>query len=225
MTRLVSEAIADPPLSVVDVDLLDTQVLQIFCLVHQAVGRATEVFLEADREAARAVVQSDQFIDSLCDRVDQAVVAELAVPRSPDADRNAWLLLIFRVLPELERSGDLAEHIASHAAQGLANWLTPRGRDLVKQMGDLGVEMWKLAADAYARRDPGDEGVLRAVDDEIDDLHVNLTAELAASRISVPVAIEMALVARYFERLGDHAFNVTRRLQQVTNLRQEIPTL
>jgi phosphate uptake regulator len=42
-----------------------------------------------------------------------------------------------------------------------------------------------------------------------------LTAELAAGGISIPVAIEMALVARYFERLGDHAVNVTRRLEEL----------
>jgi len=129
------------------------------------------------------------------------------------------LLLIFRILPELERSGDLAEHIASHTAQGLSKWLTPRARHLVEQMGTLGAAMWKLAADAYAHREPAGARLLRVRDDEIDDLHVNLTAELAASEISVPVAIEMALVARYFERLGDHAVNVTRRLQQVTNHR------
>ena len=75
--------------------------------------------------------------------------------------------------------------------------------------------MWELAAAAYARLDPAAADVLRARDDEIDDLHVSLTAELAAGGISIPVAIEMGLVARYFERLGDHAVNVTRRLEQL----------
>jgi len=66
---------------------------------------------------------------------------------------------------------------------------------------------------AFASGDGAVADLLRARDDEIDDLHVSLTAELAAGRVSVPVAIEMALVARYFERLGDHAVNVTRRVQ------------
>ena len=202
-----------------DVDLIDAQVLQIFALVHEAIGRATEVFLASDRAAARAVVEHDQRIDALHRSTEEAVVAELALPGGLHAGRQAWLLLIFRILPELERSGDLAEHIASHAGQGLAKWLTPRARQLVGQMGTLGAEMWKLAADAYAERDPAGTRLLRVRDDEIDDLHVNLTAELAASGTTVPVAIEMALVARYFERLGDHAVNVTRRLQQATNHR------
>jgi phosphate transport system protein len=82
-------------------------------------------------------------------------------------------------------------------------------------MGALGLEMWELAAAAYASSDSTAADLLRARDDEIDDLHVSLTAELAAGGISIPVAIEMGLVARYFERLGDHAVNVTRRLEQL----------
>jgi phosphate uptake regulator len=61
-------------------------------------------------------------------------------------------------------------------------------------MGALGSEMWGLAAEAYASGDGGVADLLRVRDDEIDDLHVSLTAELAAGRVSGPVAIEMALV-------------------------------
>jgi len=216
MTGVLSAPITDLPAGA-GIDRLDEQVLQIFELVHEAVGRATQVFLAADRDAARALVQGDQLIDALHDSTERAVLAELASPEALDPGRRAWLLLVFRILPELERSGDLAEHIASHAVQGLARWLTPRARHLVEQMGSLGAEMWGLAADAYARRDPAAARLLRLRDDEIDDLHVNLTSELAAAGITVPVAIEMALVARYLERLGDHAVNITRRVQQTTS--------
>jgi phosphate transport system protein len=82
-------------------------------------------------------------------------------------------------------------------------------------MGALGLELWDSAAAAYASLDTTAADRLRTRDDEIDDLHVSLTAELAAGGISIPVAIEMGLVARYFERLGDHAVNVTRRLEDL----------
>jgi phosphate transport system protein len=196
------------------VDQLDANVLRMFALVHEALRRATAIFLDADREAARRLVRGDELIDSLHDATEKAVLQELTGPCPVETGRQQRLLLILRILPELERSGDLAEHIASHAAQGLAGWLTPRGRSIVQQMGMLGSDMWKLAADAYASGDGSVADLLRVRDDEIDDLHVSLTAELAAARVSVPVAIEMALVARYFERLGDHAVNVTRRLRE-----------
>lgn len=194
-------------------DRLDEQVLEIFTLVREAVSSATRVFLASDREAARSLVQREQLIDSLHDQTEAEALRRLTDP-GLDAAGHHRLLLILRILPELERSGDLAEHIGSHAVQGLASWLTPRAKNVVEQMGFLDSEMWKLAADAYATSDSGAADLLRVRDDEIDDLHVSLVSELAAARVSVPVAIEMALVARYFERLGDHAVNVTRRLQQ-----------
>lgn len=197
------------------VDPLDEPVLQMFTLVRDAVSSATEIFLAGDREAARSLVQRDQLIDSLHSKTEKAVVGELTRQPQADAARQHRLLLILRILPELERSGDLAEHIASHAVQGLSKWLTPRARTLVQQMGALGSEMWGVAGEAYAGGDAsGAADLLRARDDEIDDLHVSLTSELAAADVSVPVAIEMALVARYFERLGDHAVNITRRLRR-----------
>ena len=196
------------------VDPLDEPVIEMFALVRDAVSSATEIFLAGDREAARSLVQRDQLIDALHARTEKAVVDELTHQPNTDAARQHRLLLILRILPELERSGDLAEHIASHAVQGLSKWLTPRARTLIQQMGTIGSEMWAVAGEAYASGNVAGAEVLRARDDEIDDLHVSLTSELAAAGVSVPVAIEMALVARYFERLGDHAVNVTRRLRR-----------
>jgi phosphate transport system protein len=199
----------------VGLEKLDDAVLQLFSLVREALAGATQIFLAPDREEARALLTREQLIDALHRDVEQDVINELIRPSLDDPERHRRLLVMLRILPELERSGDLAEHIASHAAQGLARWLTPRALTLVAQMGALGLEMWEMAAAAYARSDATAADLLRVRDDEIDDLHVSLTAELAAGGVSIPVAIEMGLVARYFERLGDHAVNVTRRLEQL----------
>jgi phosphate transport system protein len=72
-----------------------------------------------------------------------------------------------------------------------------------------------LAANAYADHDLNAADRLRALDDELDDLHVDLSAELAQASMSNAVAIEMGLVARFYERLGDHAVNVTRRVRDL----------
>ena len=96
------------------------------------------------------------------------MLVRMAAPTGPrPGGGHRRLLLILRILPELERSGDLAEHIASHAAQGLARWLTPRALSLVSQMGALGLEMWEMAAAAYANRDANAADLLRARDEEI----------------------------------------------------------
>ena len=49
-------------------------------------------------------------------------------------------------------------------------------------------------------------------DDEMDELHSSLLAELASGQMALPVAMEMTLVARFYERLGDHAVNIARRV-------------
>lgn len=195
------------------IEELEAAVARMFGLVCDALEGATAVFLDSNRVEARSVIRRDEVLDGLHDETEQAVLRELTTGRTIDAHRQGRLLLMLRILPELERSGDLAEHIASHAAQGLAPWLTPRARSIVEQMGSLGLEMWRLLTEAYGSPDQTVADLLRKRDDEIDDLHVSLTAELASANVTVPVAIEMALVARYFERLGDHAVNIARRLE------------
>ncbi len=123
-----------------------------------------------------------------------------------------FLLAVLRVVPELERSHDLVEHIARRADQALREELSPRARGLVERMGALGTEMWRATGDAWAERDSAAASLLDERDEEMDDLHSSLTAELAGGAMSLPVAMEMALVARFYERLGDHAVNIAARV-------------
>ena len=89
-------------------------------------------------------------------------------------------------------------------------------------MGQVAAEMWQIAAEAYAQADRSAAERLRRRDDALDDLHVSLTAQLAATDLSVAIAIEMGLVARFYERLGDHAVNVSRRLHGVDRRGQAV---
>jgi phosphate transport system protein len=116
------------------------------------------------------------------------------------------------VVPELERSHDLVEHIARRATGGPREDLTPRIRGLIERMGALGAEMWRTSADAWVEHDADAYASLIARDDEMDQLHAELTSELASGKVTLPVALDMALVARFYERLGDHAVNVARRV-------------
>jgi phosphate transport system protein len=79
-------------------------------------------------------------------------------------------------------------------------------------MGSLASDMWRQAADSWYQRDRDAAPALRERDEEMDELHASLIAELASGRMAVPVTMEMALVARDFERLGAHAVNIARRV-------------
>ncbi|MBV9039937.1 MAG: hypothetical protein JOZ68_02975 [Acidimicrobiia bacterium] len=193
-------------------DEIDEQVIKLFAMVMGGLSAATDAFLDGDREAARTLVADDQAIDSMQSSIEELVERELARSERGTADLRR-LVSVLRIVPELERSGDLVEHIALRTPQGLASVIGAKARGMIEAMGRIGVEMWRLAADAYADRDPSAVERLRLLDDELDDLHVSLSSELAHGHTSNAVAIEMGLVARFYERLGDHAVNVTKRLR------------
>jgi phosphate transport system protein len=202
---------------------VEEQVLQMFTLVADGIAAATSAFLGADVEAARRLVKDDPLLNDLQHRIESSVERRLlsADPLTPHDTRA--MLAVLRIVPELERTGDLVEHIALRTPQGLATEIPQRCRALVEEMGLIAAEMWRLAADAYADSDGSAAARLRQRDDVLDELHVSLTSQLASSPISVAIAIEMGLVARFYERLGDHAVNVARRVQDVAQLGDRSP--
>jgi phosphate transport system protein len=191
---------------------LDELLRRAFASVHASVVGSTAAFLDGDRTGARLVSAGDAEIDDLFRRIQEGALAEFVGEERPSTGRLRELVVVLRIAPELERSGDLAVHIAELGAQRLASWLSPRALDLIGQMGALGAAMWLQAGEAYQARDQTAGPRLRALDDEVDDLHLSLLTEVASAHVSVPVAIQIGIVARYFERLGDHAVNVTQQL-------------
>ena len=195
-----------------DLQTIEDKALRLFAHVAEGLAGATDAFLSGDREAARALMARDQLIDELYKDVETLVQHQFAL-QSPMATDLRFLITILRVVPELERSHDLAEHIAAAAARGLSTELTPRVRGLVSEMGRVGVEMWRRSAIAFRDRAEEAADELVEIDDELDELHVSLTAELVSGALSVPVAIELTLIARYYERIGDHAVNIAKRVR------------
>ena len=151
-------------------------------------------------------------IERLYSELEQLIATQFAL-QSPMARDLRFLLSVLRIVPELERSHDLAEHIAKAATRGLTPSLTPRVRGLIDQMGRVGVEMWHDCANGFAERDVETADRLDDRDDELDDLQVSITAELLSGKLDVPVAVELVLIARFYERIGDHAVNVARRIR------------
>ncbi len=197
---------------------IDNKVIQLFALVTESLAAATDSLLSGDRDNALMIKQRDSLIDALNDDL-QSVVERNLLLQAPVASELRFLLSVLRIVPELERSGDLAEHIASRAAKGLGAELTPQVRGLVERMGNLGVQMWRQAADAYADRDGTAPARIDELDDDLDDLHDELAELLAQGVLPIRPALEMALVARFYERLGDHALHISERIQYLAGVR------
>ena len=197
-------------------DEIDAKVIRLFALVTEGVGAATDALLSGDTEAARELTERDQLVDLLEVDLEQVAERELLM-QTPMAGDMRYLVSVLRVVPELERSGDLAEHVAQRAVNGLALRLTPTVRGMLEQMGATCVELWRRAADAWAERDSTAAADLDRADDHLDDLHDRLVAELEHADIALADALQTTLVARFYERLGDHAVHISERIRYLAD--------
>jgi phosphate transport system protein len=185
--------------------------VRVFALVGEAIAEATHALLAGDRELAKRVVARDEDIDSLVDQLVAFAEETLSTRDDLSVDDRRELLTLLRVMPEVERNGDLAEHVARRAARGLGSEMSPRSRGLVERMGEVAAAIWRAATDAMLDGSERPSSEVEDIDDELDDLHVTLTAELVSGSMPVPVAVEVAMVARFYERFGDHCVNLARR--------------
>ncbi|MGH9104220.1 MAG: phosphate signaling complex PhoU family protein [Acidimicrobiales bacterium] len=189
--------------------VVDRRVAELFALVAEALAGATDSLLGADREAAQRVVDQDGVIDSLVEEVE--LLAWGMLESQIEHRELRHLVGVLLILPELERSADLAEHVAQRAVAGLGGEMSPSSRGLVQRMAEVGLDMWKAVAVAFAERT--ERGVaLDEADEELDILHDRLSAEVATGSMPAPVSAQVVLLARFYERLGDHAVNLARRI-------------
>jgi len=112
------------------------RMIQMFAIVEEAVAGATDALLTGDRERARALVASDAALDELYIEL-QRLVHDRVVAGGLDAGETTWLLAVLSMLPELERSGDLAEHVAQRATRNLPAEIPARMRGYIERMGEL----------------------------------------------------------------------------------------
>ncbi|MFZ0058543.1 MAG: PhoU domain-containing protein [Acidimicrobiales bacterium] len=200
--------------------LVDQRVAQLFALVREALAGATESLLDLEPETGQAIVDADRVIDELTSEVDDIIWQQIEAG-SASTDELRQFVSMLLILPELERSADLAEHIAQRAVHSLGAEMTPVSRGLVQRMSEVALEMWSTAADAYLDRNSRARALEQA-DEELDILHGRLTHEIGASEMSNPVTTEVTLVARFYERLGDHAVNLARRIATLPEVRARL---
>jgi len=194
-----------------ELEAIEANVIELFGMVAEDVPRATHALLSGNSQEARALAERDRAIDDLYPKIEDLADRELVL-QQPLASDLRFLVSVLRVVPELERSHDLVVNIARRASYTLSEDLSPRTRGLVEQMGNLASDMWCEAVDCWRQRDRSTAVALDQRDDEMDELYASLIAELASGRMTLPVTMEMTLVARFYERLADHAVNIARRV-------------
>ena len=197
-------------------DAIDLKVVQLFALVSEALSKATYALLNGDAQLGQDVIEGDQAVDALTADVELLIWQELQ--GEVQGNELRYLVGLLLIIPELERSGDLAEHVAQRAVEHLGTSMSPRSRGIVQLMTEVANEMWQEAADAFGERDRIGDRLDRA-DEEMDILHDSLTREVSAEEMPVTIAAQVTLLARFYERLGDHAVNLARRIEFLADSR------
>jgi len=207
------------PSSSSGLDAIEQKVIQLFALVSEALSRATHALLSGDALLGQAVIDGDQAVDSLTADVELLIWDELQ-ERPVQGSELRYLVGLLLIIPELERSADLAEHVAQRAVDHLGTAMSPRSRGIVQMMTEVANEMWQEAADAFGEHNRVAEHLAEA-DEEMDILHGRLTREVGEEEMPAAIAAQVTLLARFYERLGDHAVNLARRIELLADTRPD----
>ncbi|HTW10190.1 MAG TPA: phosphate uptake regulator PhoU [Acidimicrobiales bacterium] len=190
---------------------IECKVVELFALVGEDLGVATGALLNCDPGALKVVAERQASIEDIYGELEVLVNRELVL-QAPVANDLRLLLSVLRILPDQDRAHRLTLHIAEQATHVLGDDLSPRTRGLVQTMGETAADMWDKAASAWYQRDRNAAHALEERDDDMDSLYSALLAELASGAVRLPVAMDMTLVARYYERFADHAVNIAHRV-------------
>jgi phosphate transport system protein len=182
--------------------------------VRAAMSKATKALLTADRQAAEAVIARDAEIDSIYRQV-EARVSDLLARQAPVASDLRAVITALHVAADLERMGDLADHVAKTALRRHPSPAVPAElRGVFTAMADVADRIAHKIAGVLSKPDADLAAELERDDDAMDDLHRDLFAVLLSDDwpYGVETGIDGALLGRFYERYADHAVNAGQRV-------------
>ena len=136
--------------------------------------------------------------------------------QQPMAGDMRAIVTAIRLTSEIERSGDLMVNVAKATRRLYGAPVPTELHGLLRTMSEEAVRLYRLAMDAYADGDANLAGALDDMDDRLDQVHkdyIHAILEHYADVRDVHAAVQLALVGRYYERIGDHAVNIGERVQ------------
>lgn len=190
---------------------LEGWVVELAARVSEACSVATEGLLTGESQLAEQVVAAHALVVERRHDIEEYAY-QLIARQQPTASDLRTVITVLGLLNEIERIGSLAGHIASAVARVPAYGLTPKLRGLVTRMSDGSKAMLDQALGAYTDRDEQSGALLADLDDEVDSLHSQLLAELFTGAVELELVVELALIARYYERIADHAVAIGQRV-------------
>jgi phosphate transport system protein len=182
--------------------------------VIELIPRATAVLLDNDLEGADYLIRGDDDVDARSMAIEEQCYRLLAL-QQPMAGDLRKITAALRINGEIERSADLLVNICKGARRILGHSIDQKVRSVIIRMAEQAQQQFTRAIDAYATSDLPLASALDDMDDLLDRLQTELIQAIfeshAAGNIDLQVAVQLAVIARFYERVGDHSVNIGER--------------
>ncbi len=193
-----------------ELENLKNRLLTMGGLAEESVRRAVGALVERDHEMLDEVLAGDEPLNQLHIEIDGIVVRLLALHQPMAADLRA-IMAALKINSDLERVGDLAVNIAQAAKLYLPFEPVKPLIDLPR-MGVIAQGMLRDALDSFVRRDVTLAQSVLDRDDQLDDLKTQVFRDLLTYMLQdttkIEPSLDLILVSRHLERIGDHATNI-----------------
>lgn len=196
-------------------DDIRSDIARLGASVVELIPRVTDILLNQDLESAEYVLRGDDEIDARSIDVEDRALTVLAL-QAPVASDLRNVAAALKLAPEIERSADLCGNICKAARRIYGHGLDPKLRGAIQRMSDQAHQEYKEVIEAYLANDHLRAAAIADMDDFLDQLHRDFIQQIfeshASGTIDIQVAVQLAMVGRFYERLGDHAVNISQRV-------------
>ena len=193
-----------------ELDALQARLLEMGGLAEERVRVAIQGLVQREPALIEKVMRGDEPLNQLHIEVDNRCFTLLALYQPMATDLRAIVAAV-KINTDLERVGDLAVNIAEAARRCVSHAPVKKLLD-IPQMGDIAQAMLRDALDSFVRRDTRLAQQVLNEDDRLDSLKTQVFRELLTYMLNDPATVEPALdlilISRHLERIGDHATNI-----------------
>ncbi|MDO4387204.1 MAG: phosphate signaling complex protein PhoU [Clostridia bacterium] len=189
--------------------LLSRELIEMGALCEEVISMASRALMDGNAALARRVAPLDSEIDHK-ERSIESMCLKLLLQQQPVARDLRQISAALKMITDMERIGDQAEDI-SEIVQFL-NGRTVENADLLQEMSRAVIKMVTESVDAYVKHDIMLAEKVVKDDDVVDSCFTTVKRKLidaiAANPSDGEYALDLMMIAKYFERIGDHAVNI-----------------
>ena len=191
-------------------ELLNTQLIEMGTLIEHSIRSAAEALVSQDIAQAKESMRFDKKVDEK-EREIEALCLKLLLRQQPVARDLRFISSALKMITDMERIGDQAADI-SEIVLFIADQHYIKKLEHIPAMAGATIEMVTKSIDAFVNRDVDLARKVISMDDVVDDLFDQVKAELIAligkDASNGEQAMDLLMIAKYYERIGDHATNI-----------------